>query len=140
MECTQKRKGVPVYSSKFDLDLEFGQVYEKGLQKLFTQKGKIEVKTERDKWLETGNIAIEIRCRGKKSGLSITESDWWFHILSDKGKVKGMLCLPVEELKNICKALMMNGKARKVMGGDDNESEILLLPIKEVVDLIGKLF
>ena len=102
-----------MYSSKFDLDLEFGQVYEKGLQKLFTQKGKIEVKTERDKWLETGNIAIEIRCRGKKSGLSITESDWWFHILSDKGKVKGMLCLPVEELKNICKALMMNGKAKK---------------------------
>ena len=67
-----------MYSSKFDLDLEFGQVYEKGLQKLFTQKGKIEVKTERDKWLETGNIAIEIRCRGKKSGISITESDWCF--------------------------------------------------------------
>ena len=129
-----------MYSSKFDLDLEFGQVYEKGLQKLITQKGKIEVKTEMDKWLETGNIAIEIRCRGKKSGISITESDWWFHILSDKGKVKGMLCLPVSELKNICKALLMKGKAKKVMGGDDNESEMLLLPIKEVADLIGKCF
>ena len=129
-----------MYSSKFDLDLEFGQVYEKGLQKLFTQKGKIEVKTERDKWLETGNIAIEIRFRGKKSGISITESDWWFHILSDKGKVKGMLCLPVEELKNICKAMIKSGEAKKIMGGDDNQSEILLLPIKTLVGLIGKLF
>ena len=51
-----------------------------------------------------------------------------------------MLCLPVSELKNICKALLMKGKAKKVMGGDDNESEMLLLPIKEVADLIGKCF
>ena len=129
-----------MYSSKFDLDLEFGQVYEKGLQKLFGQKGKIEVKTERGKWLETGNIAIEIRCRGKKSGLSITESDWWFHILSDDNKVKGMLCLPVDELKSICKVMMRNGSAKKIMGGDDNKSEMLLLPIKEVTSLIGKVF
>lgn len=129
-----------MYSSKFDLDLEYGQIYEKGLQELFGQKGKIEVKTERGKWLETGNIAIEIRCRGKKSGLSITESDWWFHILADNGKVKGMLCLPVGELKNICKAMMRSGVAKKIMGGDDNESEMLLLPIKEVASLIGKVF
>ena len=38
-----------MYSSKFDLDLEFGQVYERGLQELFSQKGKIEVKTEKGK-------------------------------------------------------------------------------------------
>ena len=62
-------------------DLKFGEEYEKGLETLFKTKGKIEVKTERGKWIETGNIAIEIRCRGKKSGLSVTESDWWFHIL-----------------------------------------------------------
>tara|TARA_R100000458_G_C8253013_1_gene229586 strand:- start:923 stop:1312 length:390 start_codon:yes stop_codon:yes gene_type:complete len=129
-----------MYNPKFDLDLEFGEIYEKGLQKLFSSKGKIEVKTERDKWLDTGNIAIEIRCRGKKSGISVTESDWWFHILTVNGDVKGMLCLPVSELKNICKALLMQGKAKKVMGGDDDKSEMLLLPIKEVADLIGKCF
>jgi len=129
-----------VYNSKFDLDLKFGEEYEQGLEKLFKTKGKIEVKTERDKWIETGNIAIEIRCRGKKSGLSITESDWWFHILSEKGKVKGMICLPVEELKNICRVMIKNGTAKKVMGGDDNESEMLLLPIKELTGLIGQVF
>jgi len=129
-----------MYSSKFDLDLKFGQIYEKGLKELFKGKGKIEVKTERGKWLETGNIAIEIRYRGRKSGLAITESDWWFHILSEKGKVKGMICLPVEELKNICRAMIKNGTAKKVMGGDDNESEMLLLPIKELAGLIGQVF
>ena len=129
-----------MYSSKFDLDLEFGQIYEKGLQKLFAMKGKIEVKTERDKWIETGNIAIEIKCRGKKSGISVTESDWWFHILTDKDKVKGMLCFPVDELKNICRAMLRNGTAKKIMGGDDDKSELLLLPIKELTGLIGKVF
>ena len=129
-----------MYSSKFDLDLKFGEEYEQGLEKLFKTKGKIEVKTERDKWIETGNIAIEIRCRGKKSGLSVTESDWWFHILSEKGKVKGMICLPVEELKNICRVMIKNGTAKKIMGGDDNDSEMLLLPIKELTGLIGQAF
>ena len=129
-----------MYNPKFDLDLKFGDEYEQGLEKLFKTKGKIEVKTERDKWIETGNIAIEIRYRGKKSGLAITESDWWFHILSEKGKVKGMICLPVEELKNICRVMIKNGTAKKVMGGDDNESEILLLPIKELTGLIGQAF
>lgn len=129
-----------MYNPKFDLDLKFGEKYEQGLEKLFKTKGKIEVKTERDKWIETGNIAIEIRCRGKKSGLSVTESDWWFHILSEKGKVKGMICLPVEELKNICRVMIKNGTAKKIMGGDDNESEILLLPIKELTGLIGQAF
>ena len=129
-----------MYNPKFDLDLKFGEEYEQGLEKLFKTKGKIEVKTERDKWIETGNLAIEIRCRGKKSGLSVTESDWWFHILSEKGKVKGMICLPVEELKNICRVMIKNGTAKKIMGGDDNESEILLLPIKELTGLIGQAF
>jgi len=129
-----------MYNPKFDLDLKFGEEYEQGLEKLFKTKGKIEVKTERDKWIETGNIAIEIRYRGKKSGLAITESDWWFHILSEKGKVKGMICLPVEELKNICRVMIKNGTAKKVMGGDDNESEMLLLPIKELAGLIGQVF
>ena len=129
-----------MYNPKFDLDLKFGEKYEQGLEKLFKTKGKIEVKTERDKWIETGNIAIEIRCRGKKSGLSVTESDWWFHILSEKGKVKGMICIPVEELKNICRVMIKNVTAKKIMGGDDNESEILLLPIKELTGLIGQVF
>ena len=50
--------------NKFDVDLEFGEKFEKSLAKILTL-GKIEVKTERDKWKRTGNIAIELSSRGK---------------------------------------------------------------------------
>ena len=43
-----------MYNPNFDIDLEFGQVYEKKVQELLESKGKIEVKTERDTWLKTG--------------------------------------------------------------------------------------
>ena len=129
------------YNPKFDIDLDFGEVHERGLKKLFEKTGgKIEVKTERGKWYDTGNIAIEIRCRGKESGLSVTEADWWFHILSIDGKVKGMLVFTVDELKNIVKGMIRNGTIRKTMGGDDNESELYLLPIGESAESIGKFF
>ena len=127
-------------NSDFDLDLQYGQIYEEGLKVLLESKGKIEVKTERDKWYDTGNMAIEIKCNGRKSGLAVTKADWWFHIFAKDGQVKGMLCLPVSELKNICRGFKRNNKLRKVMGGDGDRSELLLLPIKEVADSIGKYF
>ena len=127
-------------NSDFDLDLQYGQIYEEGLKVLLESKGKIEVKTERDKWYDTGNMAIEIKCNGRKSGLAVTKADWWFHIFAKDGQVKGMLCLPVSELKNICRGFKRNNKLRKVMGGDGERSELLLLPIKEVADSIGKYF
>ena len=127
-------------NSDFDLDLKYGQIYEEGLKVLLESKGKIEVKTERDKWYDTGNMAIEIKCNGRKSGLAVTKADWWVHIFSKDGQVKGMLCLPVRELKNICNGMQRSNRLRKVMGGDGDRSELLLLPIKEVADSIGKYF
>ena len=45
-------------NTKFDLDLEYGQIREKRIENLL-KGGKIEVKTERSWWRKTGNIAIE---------------------------------------------------------------------------------
>ena len=106
-----------MYNPKFDIDLKFGEVYEDGLKQLLCSKGKIEVKTERDSWIETG-----------------------FHILSENKKVKGMICLPVNELKKICKSLFRLGIAKKIMGGDEKQSELLLIPINLLVSNIGKIF
>ena len=36
------------------------------------QDKKIEVKSERDMWQRTGNIAIEYQCYGKPSGIDAT--------------------------------------------------------------------
>ena len=137
MECIWKGN-FNMQSSKFDLDLEFGQVYEKGLQKLFGQKGKIEVKTERGKWLETGNIAIELTCRGEDSGIKVTEAEWWAHILSWKGNIKSVILLPVDELKRIVKNSVKYRNGRIVMGGDDNASEMALIPLEDLANEFRK--
>ena len=65
---------------KFDLDLQYGQVREQMVADMLQNK-KIEVKSERDVWQRTGNIAIEYECYGKPSGINATESDFWFHNL-----------------------------------------------------------
>lgn len=121
--------------NKFDIDLRVGEEYEDSLAKILTLE-KIEVKTEIDKWKNTGNIAIEIRCRGKLSGLSVTEASYWAHILSYRGYIKSVILLPVEELKRIVKDLLEKKEARMVMGGDDNMSQMVLVPLKKIWEVL----
>ena len=45
---------------KFDVDLEFGQQWEKHIDEMFSGAKTCEIKTERDRWASTGNICIEI--------------------------------------------------------------------------------
>ena len=66
---------------KFDLDLEFGQMGEKFVEDLQNGNTMIEVKTERDIWKTTGNLAVEIRYKGRPSGISTTGSNVWIHLL-----------------------------------------------------------
>ena len=68
----------PKNRKKFDIDLQYGKVREKLVADMLQDK-KIEVKSERDVWQRTGNIAIEYECYGKPSGINATESDYWFH-------------------------------------------------------------
>ena len=56
---------------KFDIDLEYGKVREQQVADMLQDK-KIEVKSERDVWQKTGNIAIEYECYGKPSGINAT--------------------------------------------------------------------
>tara|TARA_R110000824_G_scaffold69214_2_gene178338 strand:+ start:18550 stop:18960 length:411 start_codon:yes stop_codon:yes gene_type:complete len=119
------------YTSKFDIDLDFGESYEYALGQILNM-GKIEIKTERDKWVKTGNIAIELKNQGNPSGLSVTEAEWWAQILSFKGDIKSVILISVKELKKKVKHSVKHGNGRIVMGGDDNASEIALIPIKEI--------
>ena len=119
------------YTSKFDIDLKFGESFEYSLGQILNM-GKIEIKTERDIWVDTGNIAIELMNQGNASGLSVTEAEWWAQILSFKGDIKSVILLPVKELKKKVKHSVRHGQGRIVMGGDDNASEIALIPIKEI--------
>jgi len=123
----------------FDIDLNFGQIYEEKIRKLFEGEGSIEVKTERDIWADTGNIAIEIRSRGKPSGLSITEAKWWIQVFTVDKDVKFMLMFRVDKLRKAVKYLYINELAPKINGGDDNTSELILVPISTLL-LLNKKF
>jgi len=122
-------------NNKFDIDLKVGEEYEDTLAGVL-KLGKVEVKTEIDKWRDTGNIAIEIRCYGKLSGLSVTEAEHWAHILSYKGDIKAVLLFPVEELKRIVRELTDNKEARIVMGGDDDKSQMVLVSLKKLMETL----
>ena len=119
--------------NKFDIDLSFGNIYEKALA-LILQDKTIEVKTERDTWKRTGNIAIELynHNKGCPSGLSVTKANYWATILVDNFKLYGIYILPVDYLKRRVKELMSEEKGRLTRGGDYNASEIALIPIEEI--------
>ena len=120
------------YSKGFDLDLKFGKLGEDFVNDMQVGNKKIEVKTERDIWKTTGNIAIEIRYKGQPSGLSTTESSVWIHLLSYKGVIEGGFMFKVDLLKEKVKKLFNEGEVKMTMGGDDNLSQMVLLPIKEL--------
>ncbi len=119
--------------SKWDIDLAFGEKYEDSLAEIL-QIGTIEVKTERDKWKETGNIYVEMACRGALSGLVTTKADWWATILTFGGVIKGVVLLPTKLMKKRVKNLIENNVAKyPTAGGDDNDSVGALVPIKELL-------
>ncbi|WP_292412854.1 hypothetical protein [Methylophaga sp.] len=118
--------------NRFDIDLKFGEMFEDKVRELFEGDGSIEVKTERSVWKKTGNIAIEIRFKGKPSGISTTDAKWWIHVLSENSEMVGAFIFKVEKLKERLKELRSHGKINKVFGGDDNQSEILLVPMRYI--------
>ena len=117
--------------NKFDVDLKFGQKFEQSVAKILTL-GKVEIKTERDTWKKTGNIAIELSSRGKLSGLNTTKADWWCQALSLNGDIVGIHMWPVKQLKQVVKHSVKYGRGRVAMGGDNDTSELALIPLEEL--------
>ncbi len=99
------------YNNDFRYDLKVGQVYEKQFNDLLGSK--IEIKRD-FKCLDTGNIYVEYQSRGKPSGLSTSEAEYWCYWLSD------VLCIFIktEELKILCRKYINTNRDKK--GGDMN--------------------
>ncbi len=117
-----------VKNTKFDLDLQYGQLREQQVHDMFHNK-KIEVKTERDWWRKTGNIAVEYECNGKPSGIDATESDFWIHILSNGTSNYCKLVFEVPRLKRIVKKYK---PTHSRMIGDRGVSNCVLIPLEEL--------
>ncbi len=118
----------PKNRKKFDIDLEYGKVREQLVADMLQDK-KIEVKSERDVWQKTGNIAIEYESYGKPSGINATESDYWFHNLCIGDDVFATVVFKTKNLKRIIHNLDYK---RSVSGGDHNASKMYLLNLKKL--------
>ena len=116
---------------KFDIDLQFGSIREDKIADMLTNK-KIEVKSERDVWKRTGNIAIEYQCYGKPSGINATEADYWFHNLCVGEDVYATLVFKTENLKKIIDSLE---RKVSVSGGDHNASRMYLVSLQKLFDV-----
>lgn len=90
---------------------------------------KVEVKTERGMWVDTGNIAIEFESYGKPSGIRATESEHWVHNLTVNGEVFCRLMFPVDVLSSVIDNLDSH---RVVSGGDHNASKMYLLNLEKL--------
>ena len=113
---------------KFDLDLQYGKVREKKIAEMLENK-KIEVKSERNVWQKTGNIAIEFESYGKASGINSTESDYWWHNLCIDDDTFCTLVFNTKSLKKIIDNLDYK---KIVNGGDHNASRMYLLNLQKL--------
>lgn len=113
------------FSSDFRYDLKVGQISEEKLADVLSNK-KIEVKTDLRAY-KTGNVYVEYFSRGKPSGISTSESDYYCFVL---GSV--MILIESKELKNKCRKYLNTSRDKK--GGDNNTSKGILLPVKELIN------
>jgi hypothetical protein len=113
---------------KFDIDLQYGKLREKKIAEMLENK-KIEVKSERDLWQKTGNIAIEYESYGKPSGIHSTEADYWFHNLCIGEDTFATLVFETKSLKRIIDKLDYK---RTVSGGDNMASRMYLLNLQKL--------
>jgi len=114
---------------KFDIDLAFGRQWEEYVDNIFSGVTKCEVKTEKDIWVKSGNMVIEVSSWGKDSGIITTESEIWVQNFTKKGEHKFSLMIPVEVLKEYIK----KKKPRTVKGGDNYASILVLIKITDFI-------
>ena len=117
------------YNNDFKFDLEFGVLDgETWFHELVSGK-KVEVKSDR-RTGETGNIYIEYWSRGKPSGISTSQSDYYVYKVAEDTAV----IISTNQLKKKLKQLVEEGKARMdVKGGDNNTSRGILCKLKDLI-------
>lgn len=127
----------------FRKDLERGKEVERELQRHLggdLSKGRcsthdllIESKDDRKSY-ETGNVAFEIECNGKPSGVLATESEWWIVRLGSDDLGKHVYYYrQVSGLADWLRELCREKRARQIKGGDGFRSRMVLVPLSEFI-------
>jgi len=118
-------KNVSKTQKNFDIDIEYGRQGENYLLDILETK-RIEVKTDRIAHI-TGNVAVEYRYKGRPSGIATTEADYWAFLLYDMTTI---IMVPTDKLKSVARAKYKQDQI--TLGGDENASEMILIPINEL--------
>jgi hypothetical protein len=122
----------PFTKYDFITDLAYGKASEKTIANILGLSSKeFEVKTERNWWTKTGNIAIELEYKGKPSGLNITEATYWAHVLQEPDGLFCFVIIPVKKLKILVNKLIKSGEEPRMVG-DGNNSKCLIVK-KEIL-------
>lgn len=114
-------------NNNFSHDLEVGQLGEKALAAIL-EDSKIEVKTDLQA-SQTGNVFVEYESRGKLSGISTSEADFWCFIISKHQ----LALLSAQRLK----ALTRKHWNKQTLGGDSNTSKGVLIPVNDLISTEG---
>ena len=134
--------------NSFFTDLEFGQTSEDILRHTLKLHGydskaindhscdieyqvKVEVKTDRE-WRRTGNVAIEYKYKGEPSGISTTQAHIYVYVLDG---ISSMWYVQTDALR----AYLKNITAKRVKGGDDNMSDLILLTLSQFFSIFRRL-
>ena len=104
----ERISGVFNDDNKFDIDLSKAQIREKELRDILG-KAKVEVKTD-SIWKGSKNLAVEFRCRGKPSGISVSEAEYYAFILDANTYTEGIIIIPIEKLLYLARKFYRLGK------------------------------
>ena len=115
------------HSNSFYYDLDFGEKAEDWVKEIFSDGLKVEVKFDRMAHL-TGNLFVEVYSRGAKSGISVTQANYWIFRIKEKSYA---LIVNTEKLKELCRIVYQTDGL--VKGGDNNTSDGVLIPIKLIL-------
>jgi len=131
----------------FNLDLQFGNIYEKKLLDFIpndsyiikegyfpyydieitkdNETKKYEVKADRYTY-KTGNIAIEYKCNNNPSGISITQSDFYAYYVVKPYNIFDLYIIPTNILKD---EINRQTYKRTIFGGDNKKSQMYIFDI-----------
>lgn len=120
-------KGYPVYFAPegyypyYDLRLDLTAEGKDRFEELFEVKNDLG-------YMRTGNVAIEYGYNGERSGVLKSEAGWYIIVCGDYAHFIRRNII----LSDIVNYALKQDRARLIKGGDDDKSDIYLMPYAEL--------
>ena len=124
------------YNPDFDINLAEGEMAEQLVSMGLT--GRVEVKRD-FKARETGRVYVELSCKGRPSGINVTDAEFWFFILSERGSLLELIAdgagifVSTERLRRLVDDAVAKGRVGEQPYGSHQTTGALV----SLADLLG---